>query len=93
LACPVTIHSGDDGDASTVAAGDLSDGGMFAAVPVSQAPAVDSKVDVTFCIPRESDRIDCFSSVATVVRLGAMRNKALAGVALQFKKPVPLLLG
>ena len=92
LACPVTLYSGAGDDPATTATGDLSDGGVFMAIPVSQAPDVDSKVDLTFCVPRKSSRVDCFSATATVVRQDVMANEALSGVALQFKRPISLKL-
>ena len=92
LACPVTLYSAADDIPATTAAGDLSDGGVFMSVPVSQAPDVDSKVDLTFCVPRKSSRVECFSVTATVVRQEVMPNDALSGVALQFKRPISLKL-
>jgi c-di-GMP-binding flagellar brake protein YcgR len=92
LTCPVTIFSTVEDAAATVASGDLSDGGVFMAVPVSLAPDVDSEVDLTFSLPREPNRVDCFSARATVVRQDALPNKALSGVALRFKKPISLKL-
>ena len=92
LAYPVTLYSAADDVPATTAAGDLSDGGVFMAVPVSQAPDVDSKVDLTFCVPRKSTRVDCFSVAATVMRQDVMPNAALSGVALQFKRPISLEL-
>ena len=92
LACPVTIYSASDDVPATSASGDLSDGGVFMAVPVSQAPDVDSEIDLTFSLPRESNRVDCFSVSATVVRRHAMPNEALSGVAMRFKNPISLKL-
>ena len=92
LACPVTLYA-EAGDVPVTAAADnLSDGGVFMAVPVSRAPDVDSKVELTFCVPRKSTRVDCFSAGATVVRQDVMPNAALSGVALQFKRPISLEL-
>ena len=93
LACPVTIYSAADDVPATTASGDLSDGGVFMAVPVSLAPGVDSEVDLTFTVPRESCMVDCFSVTATVVRQVVMPGGALSGVALEFKKPISLRLG
>jgi len=92
LACPVTLHSASDDVPATTAAGDVSDGGVFMTVPVSQAPDVDSKVDLTFCVPRKSSGVECFSVTATVVRQDVMPGDAVSGVALQFKKPIALRL-
>jgi len=92
LACPVTLYSGDGEVPPTIASGDLSDGGVYMSVPVSRAPEVDRKVDLTFCVPRESSRVDCFSVTATVVRQDVMPGEALSGVALQFKRPISLKL-
>lgn len=87
VSCPVTIYSSSDDMPTTTASGDLSDGGVFMTVSPSQAPAVDASVDLTFCVPRESSRIDCFSVAATVVRRDA------AGVAMKFDNPIGLSLG
>jgi len=92
LACPVTLYSASDDVPATTAAGDVSDGGVFMAVPVSQAPDVDSKVDLTFCVPRKSSQVDCFSVRATVVRQDVMPDEAVSGLALQFKRPISLKL-
>jgi len=93
LACPVTLYSVSGGVPPTIASGDLSDGGVYMSIPVSQAPDIDSKVDLTFCIPRESRGVDCFSVAATVVRQDVTSDEALSGVALQFKRPISLKLG
>jgi hypothetical protein len=92
LACPVTIYSNADDVPATVASGDLSDGGVFMAVPESMAPDVDSEVDLTFSVPRALSKIDCFSVTATVVRQSVMSDAGLSGVAMQFKKPISLKL-
>ena len=93
LAYPVTLYQAADDVPATTAAGDLSDGGIFMTLPNSQAPDVDSSVDLTFSVPRTSSRVECFSVAATVVRRAAMPNEALSGVAMQFKRPVALRLG
>lgn len=93
LACPVTIYSSSDDVPATIASGDLSDGGVFMAVPVSRTPDIDSEVDLTFSVPRESSQVDCFSVTATVVRRDVMPGAALSGVAMQFKTPISLKLG
>lgn len=92
LACPVTLYSAAGDVPPTIVSGDLSDGGVYMSVPVSQAPDIDSKVDLTFCVPREPSGVDCFSVAATVVRQDAMPNEALSGVAFQFKSPISLNL-
>ena len=92
LACPVTLYLAAGDIPPTIASGDLSDGGVYMSVPVSQAPDIDSKVDLTFCVPRESSGVDCFSVTATVVRQDVMPDEALSGVALQFKRPISLKL-
>ncbi|MDP6542831.1 MAG: PilZ domain-containing protein [Phycisphaerae bacterium] len=92
LACPVTVYSASDDVPTTTATGDVSDGGVFMAVPVSRAPDIDSKVDLTFCVPRKSSGVDCFSVTATVVRQDVTPNEAVSGLALQFKKPISLKL-
>lgn len=93
LAYPVTLYQSADDVPATTAAGDLSDGGIFMSVPVSHAPDVNSKVDLTFSIPRKSSRVDCFSVTAKVVRRDAVGDEALSGVAMQFAGPVALELG
>ena len=93
LACPVTLYSATSDVPPTIASGDLSDGGVYMSVPVSQVPDVDSKVDLTFCLPREPSGVDCFSVAATVVRQDVIADEALSGVALQFKRPISLKLG
>lgn len=93
LACPVTLYTVSDDVPATTAFGDVSDGGVFMAVPVSHAPDVDSKVELTFCVPRKSSRVDCFSVAATVVRSDATPDCGVSKIAMQFKTPISLKLG
>ncbi|MDP7288703.1 MAG: PilZ domain-containing protein [Phycisphaerae bacterium] len=92
LACPVTFFSASECLGATRVSGDVSDGGMFVAVPAGRAPHVDSEVRVAFSIPRRSGRISCFSSAATVMRTAEPGGRAIVGVGLKFDRSLSLAL-
>ncbi len=92
LACPVTVYSDSQCAAATTVCSDVSDGGVLTAMPARYAPSTDSRVDLTFSVPRRSGRIDCFCVGAKVVRTVAQPVGSMAGVALKFDKPLSLTL-
>jgi hypothetical protein len=92
LACPVTVYTDSQCLAATTVCSDVSDGGVFAAMPARNAPLADSRVDLTFSVPRLSGRIDCFSVGARVVRSEQQQAGSISGVGLKFDKPLPLSL-
>jgi len=92
LACPVTVYSDSQCVAATTVCSDVSDGGVFAAMPARHAPLADSRVDLTFSVPRRSGRIDCFTIGARVVRTDEQPAGSMSGVGLKFDKPLSLSL-
>ena len=92
LSCPVTIFSETGEFPTTTASADVSDGGIYMSIPVSKAPGLASEVEITFSVPRDAFGIDCFSVAASVVRRESQANRAMSGVAMKFKSPLPLQL-
>jgi c-di-GMP-binding flagellar brake protein YcgR len=93
LPCPARIIAGGSREArgKTV---NVSDGGMFVAIPISSPlPACYEAVDVVFSLPRSTPNtymLEEVSSTARVLRHQALKNDRLAGLALQFAKPLNL---
>lgn len=98
LTCPVTLYDDRDEMPLMIAMGNLSDGGMYLAVPAQAAPKGHTRkwpanVDLTFCVPRSPEKLDVFSIRACVTRCETTRDDSVCGIGMRFKKPIDLSLG
>ena len=73
----------------------ISDGGLLVALPSDALPAVGTKVNITFSVPRSTPNtymLEKFACSAMVVRHDPFDDEKLTGVALRFDQPVDLML-
>jgi len=95
LACLTAVRAG---QAQTLADGrtiNISDGGMLLAVPAKALPARGSRVELVFSVPRSTPNtymLEEFRSPARVVRHQPLKERGLTGLALQFAKPLDMVL-
>ena len=94
LPCPARISTGTGSQEAQGRTVNVSDGGVFVAVPLSwPLPACDEAVDVVFSLPRSTPNtymLEEVRSTARVLRHQPLKNDRLAGLALQFAKPLDL---
>jgi len=95
LSCPIRIE-GDAGNAlHRTRALNVSDGGVFVAVPIDALPPFGSELNVQFSVPRTTPNtymLEEFSSRAKVVRHQPMKDSRQAGLAMRFAEPLELML-
>ena len=90
LVCPVTLYGPGEQIPITVDHGNICDEGLYVAMPAEAVPAVNATVDLTFCVPRASRRLDVFATRACVIRHQADHDTGLWGVAMRFKHALDL---
>ena len=96
LQCPVNLYNDHGHLLARTRSEDLSDGGLFLALKLSQLPHLDSELGVSLAVPRDSDNSQALEHVdcrARVVRHQPMKDPMLAGVGLEFVSPQELMIG
>ena len=93
IPCPWVMR---DSAGQTIAKGkslNVGDGGMFLPMRVEHLPPRDSRVTISFAVPRTTPNtymLEDFSAQATVLRHQPLVKSDLAGVAVKFVQPVSL---
>ena len=86
MPCPSQVANPDAAESVKGKALNVSDGGMFLAMPVRDLPPQDTTVRVRFSVPRSTPNtymLEDFACKAQVVRHEALTDDSLAGVALK----------
>jgi len=95
LACPLTICEPDGREVATTKTLNVSDGGLFAAVPVKTLPAHGTRVALTLRIPRSTPNtfmLEELEAAGQIIRQQPMKDHSMAGIALRFARPLTLQL-
>jgi len=94
LSCPVKIEGA--GNAIHQArALNVSDGGVFVTVPIDALPALGRELNLHLAVPRTTANtymLEDFNPGAKVIRHQPMTDSRQAGLAMQFTKPLELML-
>jgi len=93
LVCPITLFGRGGEVLAKGQTTDISDSGARLAVPVDILHRLEKTVNVAFSVPGEAtsnSQLEGFASNARIVRHEPMVDEDLAGVALQFARPMQL---
>ena len=91
LVCPASLHDGKGQLLVTAKATNISNSGLFMAVPRDAIKEFEKEVNLAFAVPRQtanSYMIEDFACRATIVRRETSDEAVI--LALAFQKPLPL---
>ena len=96
LSCTTEIFSSEGRLLARTKTVNVSDGGALLSVPADSLPSFDGQdVNISFDVPRSTPNtymLEEFSAKAKVLRSQPANDDSLAGVAIQFFRPVNLAL-
>jgi len=96
MPCPVCLIGPEGKEIPAARVENVSDGGLFAVAPIEALPRFGSELEVTLRLPRATANSFMYEEVRRKAKV--TRHQPLvdgnqtAGVALQFTKPIDLML-
>ncbi len=93
ISCPVTIHNPGGEMLFQAKTTNISDGGIFIAVPINSLQKLGRKINVSLRLPRSTPNtfmFEDFACHASVVRHEPLTDHEQAGIAMAFAKPLDL---
>ena len=93
--CPITLSTQDGEVLCRTRTGNISDGGTYLALPPEVLPSVGTWLSLRLSVPRDTPNtymLEEFRSPARVVRHQPLKERGLTGLALQFAKPLDMIL-
>jgi len=95
IGCPIRFFDRGGKEFTQGKTADISDGGVFAPVPIRFMAEIGQDVNVTISVPRSTPNtymLEDFASQAKVIRHMAMQDSEHVGLALQFERPLDLAI-
>ncbi len=93
--CVITLEDSEGNVLHRTKAHNLSDGGVFLAMPIDVLPHFGAELNLSFSVPRTTSNtymLEQFNCKARIVRHQPLVDCDTAGMGLQFTKPQDLML-